>query len=72
MSTQREFDIIVWGASGFTGRLVAEYLFNKYGVNKSLKWAMGGRNVSKLEKVRAEMADETLSLIHISEPTRPY
>ena len=63
MSTQREFDIIVWGASGFTGRLVAEYLFNKYGVNKSLKWAMGGRNISKLEKVRAEMADETVPLV---------
>ena len=26
----REFDIIIWGASGFTGRLVAEYLFKKY------------------------------------------
>ena len=26
-SRNREFDIIVWGASGFTGRLVAEYIF---------------------------------------------
>lgn len=63
MSSQREFDIIVWGASGFTGRLVAEYLFSKYGVNQSVKWAMAGRNATKLEKVRAEMADDTVPLI---------
>lgn len=27
MSSSREFDIIIWGATGFTGRLVAEYLY---------------------------------------------
>ena len=27
----REFDVIVWGATGFTGRLVAEYLLQHYG-----------------------------------------
>lgn len=63
MNNEREFDIIVWGATGFTGRLVAEYLFNQYGVNQSIKWAMGGRNQSKLEEVRALVADETVSLI---------
>jgi len=63
MSSKREFDIIIWGASGFTGRLVAEYIFNKYGVNKTVKWAMAGRNATKLEKVRAEMADDTVPLI---------
>ena len=30
MNLSREFDIIVWGASGFTGRLVVLYLFNKF------------------------------------------
>jgi len=63
MANQRQYDIIVWGASGFTGRLVAEYLFKNYGVNDSLKWAMAGRNQAKLEKVRAEMADETVPLV---------
>ena len=52
MNLSREFDIIVWGASGFTGRLVVLYLFNKYGVTGDLKWAMGGRNLIKLKKVR--------------------
>ncbi len=63
MNDNREFDIIVWGATGFTGRLVAEYLFNTYAANKSIKWAMGGRNQSKLEKVRAAVADETIPLV---------
>ncbi len=59
----KEFDIIIWGASGFTGRLVAEYLFKKYGANSTIKWAMGGRNQSKLEQVRAEVADESVPLV---------
>ena len=49
----RDFDVIVYGASGFTGRLVAEYLNNTYG--DSVKWAMAGRSVEKLTAVRAEM-----------------
>ncbi|MEQ1547584.1 MAG: saccharopine dehydrogenase NADP-binding domain-containing protein [Chakrabartia sp.] len=43
-----EFDIIVYGASGFTGRLVAEYLTAR-GIKN---WAMAGRNVAKLAEVR--------------------
>ena len=63
MDNQRTYNIIVWGASGFTGRLVVEYLFKNYGVNDSLKWAMAGRNQTKLEKVRAEVADESVPLV---------
>jgi short subunit dehydrogenase-like uncharacterized protein len=44
MKRNKEFDVIVWGASGFTGRLVVAYLFQNYGVNDDLKWAMAGRN----------------------------
>lgn len=63
MNDTREFDIIVWGATGFTGRLVAEYLFNTYGANNAITWAMGGRNQAKLEKVRADVADDTVPLV---------
>lgn len=63
MSDSKEFDIIVWGASGFTGKLVVEYLFQRYGEDKSLRWAMGGRNQAKLEMVRVEVADETIPII---------
>ncbi len=44
----REFDVIVYGATGYTGRLVAEYLKDKAG----LKWAMAGRSLTKLQEVR--------------------
>ena len=63
MNESREFDIIIWGASGFTGRLVALYLFDKYGTTGDLKWAMGGRNLTKLEKVREEVADKNVPLV---------
>ena len=41
---RRKFDVIVWGASGFTGQLVTAYLAKKYGVNNKLRWAIAGRN----------------------------
>ena len=49
----REFDVIVYGATGFTGRLVAEYLAQTY--PEGLSWAMAGRSLAKLQEVRAEM-----------------
>jgi short subunit dehydrogenase-like uncharacterized protein len=55
MSDTPEFGIIVYGATGFTGRLVCEYLNKQYGVNGDVKWAMAGRSQSKLEEVRDEM-----------------
>jgi short subunit dehydrogenase-like uncharacterized protein len=55
MKSNRELDIVVYGATGFTGRLVAEYLNNQYGVNGEVVWAMAGRSLSKLEQVRDEM-----------------
>ena len=51
--SQKEFDIIVYGASGYTGQLVAEYLFGQYGTGK-LRWAMAGRSQDKLETVRRD------------------
>lgn len=63
MSQQKEFDIVLWGATGFTGKLVAEYLFKEYGNDKNLKWAMAGRNQTKLEKIREEVADASIPLI---------
>jgi short subunit dehydrogenase-like uncharacterized protein len=45
--TKREFDLILWGASGFTGRLVAEHLA-RVGPARGLRWAAGGRDAEKL------------------------
>lgn len=53
MAAAREFDIIVYGATGFTGRLVAEYLAEHYAGRKDApKWAMAGRSAAKLAEVR--------------------
>jgi short subunit dehydrogenase-like uncharacterized protein len=63
----REFDIIVYGATGYTGRLVAEYLKDKAG----LKWAMAGRSQAKLEEVRdliGAAADMPLVVADASDP----
>ncbi len=56
-SDTRDFEVIVWGATGFTGRLVAEYLYQQYGVDGELRWAMAGRNQQKLESVRDELGE---------------
>lgn len=53
--SKREFDVIVWGATGFTGTLVAEYLMRQYGTDRELRWAVAGRNKKKLEKLRQSL-----------------
>ncbi len=57
MSTrdEREFDIIVQGATGFTGVLVAEYLLRQYGIGQTLRWAIAGRSAAKLKETRAAL-----------------
>ena len=47
--------MIVWGATGFTGTLVAEYLMRQYGTDGDLRWAVAGRNKEKLEKLRQSL-----------------
>ncbi|MGD9980281.1 MAG: trans-acting enoyl reductase family protein [Hyphomonadaceae bacterium] len=54
MSAQ-EFDVIVYGASGFTGKLVAEHLLKRYGTDGDVRWAMAGRDEEKLKAVRSEL-----------------
>ena len=55
MQSNREFGVVVYGATGYTGRLVCEYLNKQYGVNGDVKWAMAGRSEEKLNQVRDEM-----------------
>ncbi len=51
----KPFDLVVHGATGFTGRLVVEYLLQRYPVGSGLRWAMGGRSAEKLAAVRDEV-----------------
>ena len=50
MSNTRELDLIIWGATGFTGQLVSEYISKQY-TNSTLKWGIAGRNKEKVLSV---------------------
>jgi short subunit dehydrogenase-like uncharacterized protein len=54
----RPYDVVVLGATGFTGRYVAEYLAEQHGdlvLSKKLKLAIAGRSTAKLESVRKDI-----------------
>jgi short subunit dehydrogenase-like uncharacterized protein len=52
MSAPRQYDIVVFGATGYTGKLTAEYITTQ--LPTDLKWAIAGRSRGKLEAVAAE------------------
>ncbi|MFT4517980.1 MAG: short subunit dehydrogenase-like uncharacterized protein [Halioglobus sp.] len=58
--SNRTYDVVVWGATGFTGQLVVQYLADTYGVGDTLNWAIAGRNQSKLEEVRKKALPDSL------------
>mgnify|MGYP001368699342 FL=1 len=62
MIDKREYDIIIWGASGFTGRLVAEYLYKNYN-SKDLKWAIAGRDNQKLISIRKTFLNDEVPIV---------
>ena len=49
---ERQYQIILYGATGFTGRLCAEYFHSNY---PDLNWAISGRNKEKLENLKKEL-----------------
>jgi short subunit dehydrogenase-like uncharacterized protein len=58
----REFDVVVYGATGFTGTLVAEYLLRQYGLDGNLKWSIAGRSANKLEAIKASLGETATDL----------
>ena len=52
MSNLNKYDFVIYGATGFTGKLVVEYAINQYNSNNEISWAIAGRNNEKLEHVR--------------------
>ena len=80
--SERIYDVVIWGASGFTGRLVVEYMYRVYGRSGDVRWAVAGRNEQKLQQVLrdtgcssnipiviADSSDET-SLRNLAEQTK--
>lgn len=70
MSQSREFDIILYGATGFTGKLVAEHLTRRQG-DEELRWAMAGRSLDKLEDVRASLELDSDFPLVVADATDP-
>src|SRR5674476_607110 len=71
MKSSSKFDIVVYGATGFTGQLVAEYLAAHDTGKGAPKWAMAGRSLDKLASVRAAIgapADTQLIVADASDP----
>ena len=54
MAAQRKYDLVLFGATGFTGGLTAEYLAQH--APAATRWALAGRNRAKLEAVRTRLA----------------
>jgi len=52
MSAARQYDLVVFGATGYTGKLTAEHITTH--LPSDLKWALAGRSSAKLEAVAAE------------------
>ena len=68
-STQREYEVVLWGATGFTGALVAQHLMATYG--DGLRWAIAGRNREKLQQLRAELGQPQLPVIVADSADKP-
>ncbi|MEM1310864.1 MAG: saccharopine dehydrogenase NADP-binding domain-containing protein [Cyanobacteria bacterium P01_H01_bin.153] len=77
------YDLVVFGATGFVGRILCQYLLQQVGVNDSVAWAIAGRSQAKLEalasalgpgaerlsRIVADAADEA-SLRHLCAQTQ--
>jgi short subunit dehydrogenase-like uncharacterized protein len=54
-SANKKYDVVIFGATGFTGKLVVEYFLSQYAGNEKISWAMAGRNLEKLAQVRDQL-----------------
>ena len=52
---RRKYEVVVFGATGFTGRLIAEYIARSY--KASFAWAIAGRNEDKLAEIKAGLVE---------------
>jgi short subunit dehydrogenase-like uncharacterized protein len=56
--TDRPYDVVVWGATGVAGQLVADHLTGQY-TPEELSLALGGRNEERLRRVETRLVDGT-------------
>jgi short subunit dehydrogenase-like uncharacterized protein len=64
--SDKEFDVVIFGASGYTGKLVAEYMHDQYGDDQSIKYAIAGRNTEKLLEVKKDLnLNEDITILEV-------
>ncbi|WP_447791976.1 saccharopine dehydrogenase family protein [Pseudomonas farris] len=69
--SEREFDIIIFGATGYTGRLVAEYFLKTCGLDRSVKWAIAGRSQAKMRALREQLPNAQALELIIADASEP-
>lgn len=57
------YDIVLWGATGHTGRPAARYLQARYAREGKIRFAIAGRNRTRLEALRAEINAPDLDIL---------
>lgn len=61
-SAETAYDLVVFGATSFVGQILTRFLFDTYGVDQSVKWAIAGRSEQKLSALKSELGDAGKSL----------
>lgn len=56
-STNKEFDLLIFGATSFVGKILCEYLVNEH-TEPNLTWAMAGRSESKLRELKVSLGSK--------------
>ncbi len=62
MPASSPFDLIVFGATSFVGQIITRYLFDQYGVDSPVNWAIAGRSESKLSALRTSLGEPARNL----------
>lgn len=78
--SERPYDLIVFGATSFVGRILCSYLKERHGSDSEVKWAIAGRSPTKLDAIAQELqlsvdhlvadASDADALLQIAESTR--
>lgn len=67
----RPLDLVVFGATGFTGRLVAEVLQRTLGDHAGVRWGLAGRDAGRLAQVRDEIGAAPTLPLHVADAADP-
>ena len=59
---QKQFDLIVFGATSFVGQILVQYLWKRHGLDGEVKWAIAGRDSAKLDVLKNRLGERARDL----------